>query len=298
MLGTGRWVSKTGLQPHSLGYLSLSLGKMPLVSSGWLALSWALRLLRLLLELIETLELLLLLRLELLLPLLELLLLWLELLLLWLELLLLRLELLRLLDTLSSWVKVRSLSVRLELWCLLLELLLLLDLVELVEVVPGLAPGLLLEPVPLLLLLSCSLLPPDLLLPLSLSLLCKSLLLSSLTFPVKLSLNHLGQGLDVQAEEHVEGMFLSFFREGGELCLAVLLQVRPECEVLLVEGGLLLPGESLPGGGVCEWLETKLLVFKLLGNSKSLARSEDKLVCLGKVDIAKMSNESFSLLAR
>jgi len=211
---------------------------MPLVSGSGLALGWALRLLRLLLELIETLELLLLLRLELLLLRLELLLP----LLLWLELLLLRLELLRLLDTLPSWVKVRSLSVWLELWCLLLELLLLLDLVELVEVVPGLAPGLLLEPVPLLLLLSCCLLPPDLLLPLSFSLLCKSLLLSSLTFPVKLSLDHLGQSLDVEAEEHVEGMFLSFLREGGELCLAVLLKVWPECEVLLVEGSLLLSG--------------------------------------------------------
>jgi len=215
---------------------------MPLVSGSGLALGWALRLLRLLLELIETLELLLLLRLELLLLWLELLLPLLELLLLWLELLLLWLELLRLLDTLPSWVKVRSLSVWLELWCLLLELLLLLDLVELVEVVPGLAPGLLLEPVPLLLLLSCCLLPPDLLLPLSFSLLCKSLLLSSLSLPVKLSLDHLGQGLDVQAEEHVEGMFLSFFREGGELCLAVLLKVWPECEVLLVEGSLLLSG--------------------------------------------------------
>lgn len=213
---------------------------MPLVSGSGLALGWALRLLRLLLELIETLELLLLLRLELLLLWLELLLPLLELLLLWLELLLLWLELLRLLDTLSSWVKVRSLSVWLELWCLLLELLLLLDLVELVEVVPGLAPWLLLEPVPLL--LSCCLLPPDLLLPLSFSLLCKSLLLSCLTFPVKLSLDHLGQSLDVQAEEHVEGMFLSFLREGGELCLAVLLKVWPECEVLLVEGSLLLSG--------------------------------------------------------
>jgi len=235
---------------------------VPLVGSAGLALAGLLRLLRLLLlKLIETLKLLLL-RLELLLLLwLELLLPLLELLLLRLELLLLRLELLRLLDTLPSWVKVWSLSVRLELWCLLLELLLLLDLVEVVEVVAGLAPGLLLEPVPLLLLLSCSLCTADLLLSLSLSLLCNSLLLSGLALPDKFSLDHFCQSLDVQAEEHIEGVFLSLLRKGGELLLAVLLQVWPQGEVLLVEGSLLLPAESLPGCGVCEWLKTKLLVL-------------------------------------
>jgi len=236
---------------------------VPLVSSAGLALAGLLRLLRLLLlKLIETLKLLLL-RLELLLLLwLELLLPLLELLLLRLELLLLRLELLRLLDTLPSWVKVWSLSVRLELWCLLLELLLLLDLVEAVEVV--LAPGLLLEPVPLLLLLSCSLCTADLLLSLSLSLLCNSLLLSGFALPDKFSLDHFCQSLDVQAEEHIEGVFLSLLRKGGELLLAVLLQVWPQGEVLLVEGSLLLPAESLPGCGVCEWLKTELLVLQLL----------------------------------
>jgi len=292
------------LEPHSFSNLGLSLGKMPLVSSGGLALAGLLRLLRLLrlllLKLIETLKLLLL-RLELLLLLwLELLLLWLELLLPLLELLLLRLELLLLwlLNTLPSWVKVRSLSVRLELWCLLLELLLLLDLVEAVEVIPGLAPGLLLEPVPLLLLLSCSLCTTDLLLSLSLSLLSESLLLCSLALPDQFSLNHLGESLDVQAKEHVEGMFLSLLRQGGELCLAVLLQVWPQGQVLLIEGCLLLPGESLPGCGVCEWLKAKLLVLQLLGDSKSLARSEDQLVCLCQVNISKMSNQCFSLLSR
>ena len=290
------------MEPHSFSNLGLSLGKMPLVSSGGLALAGLLRLLRLLLlKLIETLkllllrlelllllwlELLLLLRLELLLPLLELLLLRLELLLLWL------------LNTLPSWVKVRSLSVRLELWCLLLELLLLLDLVEAVEVIPGLAPGLLLEPVPLLLLLSCSLCTTDLLLSLSLSLLSESLLLCSLALPDQFSLNHLSESLDVQAKEHVEGVFLSLLRQGGELCLAVLLQVWPQGQVLLIEGCLLLPGESLPGCGVCEWLKAKLLVLQLLGDSKSLARSEDQLVCLCQVNISKMSNQCFSLLSR
>jgi len=268
---------------------------VPLVGSAGLALAGLLRLL--LLKLIETLKLLLL-RLELLLLLwLELLLPLLELLLLRLKLLLLRLELLRLLDTLPSWVKVRSLSVRLELWCLLLELLLLLDLVEAVEVA-GLAPGLLLEPVPLLLLLSCSLCTADLLLSLSLSLLCNSLLLSGLALPDKISLDHFCQSLDVQAEEHIEGVFLSLLRKGGELLLAVLLQVWPQGEVLLVEGSLLLPAESLPRCRVCEWLKTKLLVLKLLGDSKSLAGSEDQLVCLCQVNVSKMSNKCFSLLAR
>jgi len=278
---------------------------MPLVSGGGLAR------LRLLLSLLlgEPLELLLLLRLELLLlSLLELLLLWLELLLLWLELLLLWLELLLLwlellllrLDTLPSGIKVRSLPVRLELWGLLLELLLLrLNLVELVEVI--LAPWLLLEPVPLLLLLLLLLCPDlllaDFLLPLSFSLLCESLLFRSLALPGQLSLDNLGQSLDIQAEEHVECMLLSFFSQGGELCLAVLLQVWPECEVLLVESCLLLPVESLPRSGVCEGLESKLLVLQLLGDSQPLAGSQYQLVCVGQVDVTEMSDESFPLLS-
>jgi len=261
--------------------------------------------LRLLLSLLlgEPLELLLLLRLELLLlPLLELLLLWLELLLLWLELLLLGLELLLLrLDTLPPGIKVRSLPVRLELWGLLLELLLLrLNLIESVEVI--LAPWLLLEPVPLLLLLLLLLLCPDLLLadfllPLSFSLLCESLLFRSLALPGQLSLDNLGQSLDIQAEEHVECMLLSFFSQGGELCLAVLLQVWPECEVLLVESCLLLPVESLPRSGVCEGLESKLLVLQFLGYSQPLAGSQHQLVCVGQVDVTEMSDESFPLLS-
>jgi len=93
-------------------------------------------------------------------------------------------------------------------------------------------------------------------------------------------------------------VFLSLFRKGGELCLAVLLQVWPQGEVLLIEGRLLLPAKSLPGCGVCEWLKTKLLVLQLLGDSKSLARGEDQLVCLCQVNVSKVSNKCFSLLAR
>jgi len=290
MLSTGSWVSQAALEPHGLGNLSLGLSKMPLVSGSGLTL------LRLLLSLLlwEALELLL--RLELLLLWLELLLLSLLELLLWLELLL-RLELLLLrLDTLPSGIKVRSLSVRLELWGLLLELLLWLDLVESVEVI--LAPRLLLEPVPLLLLLLCpDLLLADFLLPLSFSLLCESLLFRSLALPQQLSLDNLGQSLDIQAEEHVECMLLSFFRQGGELCLAVLLEVWPERQVLLVESCLLLPVESLPRGGVCEGLESELLDLQLLGDSEPLAGSQHQLVCVGQVDVTKMSDESLPLLS-
>ena len=183
---------------------------------------------------------------------------WLELLRL-LELLAL-LELLWLLDGLSPpGVKVWSLLLWVELrsWLLLL----LLPLLELllsgsnsVEVGGRLVPGNLLESVSLLELLPGS---EDLQPPLSLLLLSKSLpllhesaLLLGLALPDQLVRDDLGQSLQVQLEEHVEGVLLAVLRQTGELRLTELLQLWAECQVLLVEGLLLVSGESLPGRGV------------------------------------------------
>ena len=181
---------------------------------------------------------------------------WLELLRL-LELLAL-LELLWLLDGLSPpGVKVWSLLLWVELrsWLLLLPLLeLLLSGSNSVEVGGRLVPGNLLESVSLLELLPG---PEDLQPPLSLLLLSKSLpllhesaLLLGLALPDQLVRDDLGQSLQVQLEEHVEGVLLAVLRQTGELRLTELLQLWAECQVLLVEGLLLVSGESLPGRGV------------------------------------------------
>ena len=186
---------------------------------------------------------------------------WLELLRL-LELLAL-LELLWLLDGLSPpGVKVWSLLLWVELrsWLLLLLLLPLLELLlsgsNSVEVGGRLVPGNLLESVSLLELLPG---PEDLQPPLSLLLLSKSLpllhesaLLLGLALPDQLVRDDLGQSLQVQLEEHVEGVLLAVLRQTGELRLTELLQLWAECQVLLVEGLLLVSGESLPGRGVGE----------------------------------------------
>ena len=183
---------------------------------------------------------------------------WLELLRL-LELLAL-LELLWLLDGLSPpGVKVWSLLLWVELrsWLLLLPLLeLLLSGSNSVEVGGRLVPGNLLESVSLLELLPG---PEDLQPPLSLLLLSKSLpllhesaLLLGLALPDQLVRDDLGQSLQVQLEEHVEGVLLAVLRQTGELRLTELLQLWAECQVLLVEGLLLVSGESLPRSGVCE----------------------------------------------
>jgi len=180
---------------------------------------------------------------------------WLELL--WLLELLALLEPLRLLDGLSApGVKVWSLLllwVELRSWLLLLELL---SWSHSVEVGGCLVPGNLLESVSLLELLPCS---EDLQSPLSLLLLSKSLPLldDSLLFlgiglSDQLVRDDLGQSLQIQLEEHVEGVFLSVLGQAGELGLTELLQLRAESQVLLVKLLLLVSGESLPGSGVGE----------------------------------------------
>jgi len=195
----------------------------------------------------------------------------------------LRLELLLLtLHLLPSGIKIRPLSVSLELRSLLLELLLLLNLIEPVEIVSSLASWLLLESVSLLLLLLLLLLlcSKNFLLSLPLSIGCNSLCLCSFTFSHKFSLDNCCQSFQIQVEEHVKGVLLSLFGESSELSLAVLLNFRSECQIFLIEGCLLLPAKSLPWCGVCEWLETKLLVLQLLSNGKSLAGSQNQLVCV------------------
>ena len=128
------------------------------------------------------------------------------------------LELLALLDGLSPpGVKVRSLLLLLwvELRSLLLELLL--SWSNSVEVCGCLVPGNLLESVSLLEFLPSS---EDLQPPLSLLLLSKSLSVinDSLLFlgfglSDQLVRDDLGQSFQIQLEEHIEGVFLSVFRE-------------------------------------------------------------------------------------
>lgn len=182
----------------------------------------------------------------------------------------------------------------------LLELLLLGKLlrIEPVKVSSSLAPGHLRHPLSLLK-LPLELLPlsEDLLLPPPLSLGGKSLLLSDLPLPHQLVLNHLGEGLNVKADEHVEGMLLSVVRQIGELVLAELLQLRGEGEILLVEFLLLVPGEPLPGGGVSEGWESELLVLQLLGNGQPLPGGEHQGVGVPQVDISEVGDQSLSLLS-
>jgi len=231
-------IGKTVLQSDSFFDLSFSLGKMSPFLLCELRLLWvSQRKLVLSLQLLAWLE-----------PLT-----WLELLRL-LKLLRL-LELLRLLDGLSPpGVKVWSLWlllwVELRSW-LLLELL---SRSHSVEVCGRLVPGNLLESVSLLELLPSS---EDLQPPLSLLLLSKSLPLLSnsglflgLGLPDQLVRDDLGQSFQIQLEEHIEGVFLSVFREAGELRLAEVLQLGAECQVLPVKLLLLVSGESLPRSGV------------------------------------------------
>ena len=126
-----------------------------------------------------------------------------------------------------------------------------------------------------------------------------SLSLLFLSFPLseQLILNHLGQGLQVEADEHVEGVLLSVLGQAGELSLAELLQFRSESQVLPVELLLLLPGQSLPGCGVSEGGQTKLLILQLLRDGKSLSWCQHQCVCVSKINVSKMTNQSFSLLS-
>ena len=183
--------------------------------------------------------------------------LWAGLELLWLLELLALLELLRLLDGLSApGVKVWSLLLlwlELRSWLLLLELL---SWCHSVEVGGSLVPGNLLESVSLLELLPGSedLQPPLslLLLSKSLPLLDDSLLFLGLGLSDQLVRDDLGQSLQVQLEEHVEGVFLSVLRQAGELGLTELLQLWAQSQIFLVKLLLLVSGESLPGSGVGE----------------------------------------------
>jgi len=178
---------------------------------------------------------------------------------LWLLELLALLELLRLLDGLSPpGVKVWSLWLLL-LWVELRSGLLLLELLSRshsVEVCGCLVPGNLLESVSLLEFLPRSedLQPPLslLLLSNSLSLINDSLLFLGFGLSDQLVGDDLGQSLQIQLEEHVKGVFLSVFREAGELRLTEVLQLGAECQVLLVKLLLLVSGESLPRSGVGE----------------------------------------------
>ena len=305
-LATG--VCQAFLQPDCLLDLGLCLSLVGQVLGRGLGLLLELLLLRLLLELLLLwllLELLLLgLLLELLLPsrlappgvkvvgatgrlaLLELLL--------RLELRSLLLELLRLLWLLLELLLLLRLLELLLLLCLLeLELLLLLWLLllELVGAEPvtllaarlfKLSLCLLLLPLPLLL---------GLLLPPGLGLLRRPGLLLGRPLPSLLRRDHLVQCLQVQGEEHLESVGLPVLRQGGELGLGVLLQVAPQREELLVEGRLLVPAQSLPGGGVSEWLQTQLLVLQLLSDGLPLAGRQDQLVGVAQVDVSQVGDE-------
>jgi len=182
------------------------------------------------------------------------------------------------------------------------SLLWLLKLLEVIEVVSILVPGNLLElPLSLSLLLLQLKLSPGFLLPLSLGCLPPCLLflgLSSLLLPLELPPDHCSQCLQVKSDEHLKCMLLSLLRYACELSLCVFLDICRQGSVLLIEQGLLIPGQSLPWGGVLEGLETQLLILQLLGYSQPLPGSKHKLVCVPQVNLSKMSYESLSLLAR
>ena len=143
----------------------------------------------------------------------------------------------------SSGVKVSwPLRSRLELRSLLLKLLLrllkllLLGLLELlllriepVEVSSSLAPWHLGHSLSLFK-LSLQFLPlsEDVLLPPPLSLSCESLLFNDIPLPHQLVLNHLGEGLKVKTDEHVECVLLSVLGESCELILAEFLELWRE----------------------------------------------------------------------
>ena len=91
-------------------------------------------------------------------------------------------------------------------------------------------------------------------------------------------------------------MLLSVLGKTGELTLAKFLQFRAEGEILLIELLLLVPGESLPRGGVREGRKAQLLVLKFLRYGKSLSGSENQSVSVAEVNVSKVSNESFPLL--
>ena len=179
----------------------------------------------------------------------------------------------------------------------MLELLLLLGLLEGVEPVGLLlSAGLLKELLPLLL-------PPLCLKLLPASFLSSLLLgdpgrLGSFTFALQLVVDHLGESLEVEGEEHLEGVGLPVVGEGGELGLGVLLEMARQGEELLVEGGLLRPGETLPRSGVGEGLETKLLVLELLCDGLPLPGGEHQLVSVAEVDVAQVGDQGLPLLAR
>jgi len=177
----------------------------------------------------------------------------------------------------------------------LLELLLLLDIVEPVSCL--LAPGPFLQPPPLLLQLKLS---PGLLLSLSLLLLPPPLCLCSLLclpLPLQLPADHIGQGLYVQIEEHLECMLHSLIRKAGKLILGKLLNSSRKSKILLIEYLLLLSGESLPGSRVLEGLKSQLLVFQLQRNGKPLTGCQHQLVCIPQVNLSQVGNEGLPFLA-
>ena len=185
------------------------------------------------------------------------------------------------------------------LWLLELLLLLLIKLrgIKSVEVSSSLAPGHLLDSLSLIkLTLELLSLSEDVLLPPPLSLRGQPLLLDSLPLPHQLVLNHLGESLKVETDEHVEGVLLPVLWEVGELVLAELLELGSEGEVLLVELLLLVPGESLPGGGVSEGGEAELLVLQLLGYGEPLSGGEHQGVGVPQVDVAEVGDQGLSFL--
>jgi len=159
-----------------------------------------------------------------------------------------------------------------------------LESVALLELLPG---SLDLQPPLSLLLLSNPLL-----------LLSSSLLLPHLGLPHQLVRDDLGQSVQVQLDEHVEGVLLSVLWEAGELSLAELLQFWTEGQVLLVKLLLLVPGESLPRCGVREGRKSQLLVLQLLRYGQPLSGGQHQGVGVTEVNVAQMSDESFPLLAR
>ena len=110
--------------------------------------------------------------------------------------------------------------------------------------------------------------------------------------------NHLGEGVQVEGEEHLESVRLAVVGKAGELGLGVFLEMARQGEELLVEGSLLGPGETLPRGWVGEGLEAELLVLKLLGDGLPLPGGEHQLVRVAEVDVAQVGNQGLPCLAR